>query len=89
MEGLSVKVFVAKGPAVFIPVVVFQVRNHPLNSSSEDDDPGFHDIPFPEDSAMQQVNISSVLTRVAFKPVYCYQNLFKNYSIPSTPLSWV
>ncbi|KAK3578083.1 hypothetical protein CHS0354_006739 [Potamilus streckersoni] len=31
------------------------VRGHPLASSSEDDDPDFRDIPFPQDTAMQQL----------------------------------
>jgi hypothetical protein len=40
----------------FLEIVnlVFQ-RGHPMASSSEDDDADFKDIPFPQDTAMQQV----------------------------------
>lgn len=32
------------------------MRGHPLASSSEDDDADFKDLPFPQDTAMQQVS---------------------------------
>ncbi|XP_013417752.1 serine/threonine-protein phosphatase 6 regulatory subunit 3 isoform X2 [Lingula anatina] len=37
------------------PVNVLQVGGHPLHSSSEDDDADFRDIPFPQDTALQQL----------------------------------
>lgn len=35
---------------------VVQMRGHGMHSSSEDDDADFRDVPFPQDSAMQQVS---------------------------------
>jgi len=37
-----------------------KVRGHPLASSSEDEDPDFRDIPFPQDEAIQQVSSQSL-----------------------------
>jgi len=37
------------------------VQSHNLASSSEDDDADFSNIPFPQDTAMQQVGVALVL----------------------------